>query len=137
MNAATDNAFYRVSVKALIFDGQNRILLFQARDGRWELPGGGLEHGETLEQGLTRELYEEMRVVPASIGDIRFVFTGKSSEGFYKLRIVMPVTLTHYNFTPSDDDLAEARFVTREEFLALSFNGSEHTVQACVDQIWR
>lgn len=136
MYTAADSPFYRVSVKALIFDDNNRLLMFQGKDGLWEMPGGGLEHGESLEEGLTRELYEEMRIVPATIGSIRFVYSGKSSKGFYKLRIAVHTTLTHHEFQPSDDDLIGARFVSREEFLRLPFQGSERTVVDCVDRIW-
>jgi 8-oxo-dGTP diphosphatase len=51
----------RVSVKAIVLvDG--RILLARHRDrhGNWySLPGGGQEHGETLEEAVRRECLEE------------------------------------------------------------------------------
>ena len=50
---------YRISVKAIIKDGQDRILLLREKDGSWELPGGGLEHGEDPKEALSREITEE------------------------------------------------------------------------------
>jgi 8-oxo-dGTP diphosphatase len=50
---------YRISVKALIKDDMGRILLLRETDGNWELPGGGLEHGEDPRTGLAREIAEE------------------------------------------------------------------------------
>jgi ADP-ribose pyrophosphatase YjhB (NUDIX family) len=50
---------YRISVKAIIKDTQGRILLVREANGNWELPGGGLEHGEEPHVGLAREIAEE------------------------------------------------------------------------------
>jgi len=52
---------FRVAVAALIFDEQNRILLFKHtyRKLAWGIPVGGLEYGEQPEQGVIREFYEE------------------------------------------------------------------------------
>ncbi|HEX3082522.1 MAG TPA: NUDIX hydrolase [Candidatus Saccharimonadia bacterium] len=50
---------YRVSVKALIRDDQDRLLLVKEGGSHWELPGGGLDHHETIEEALRRELREE------------------------------------------------------------------------------
>lgn len=136
MQSATGSPFYRVSVKALIFDGQRRLLVFQDKNGLYEMPGGGWEHGETLEECITRELHEEMRIVPATIGDIQFAYTGKSRKGFYRLNLVVLATLTHHNFHPSEDDLSAALFVTRAEFIELPFHSSGQTVVAYADQIW-
>jgi 8-oxo-dGTP diphosphatase len=55
---------FRVGVKAVIFRDK-RVLLLRRRDdlalypGLWDLPGGGVEEGETLEEALVREVSEE------------------------------------------------------------------------------
>ena len=51
---------HSVSVAGVITDDHGRALLIQRRDNnRWEPPGGVLELGETIEDGLRRELREE------------------------------------------------------------------------------
>jgi ADP-ribose pyrophosphatase YjhB (NUDIX family) len=55
-----DTPKHSVSVAAVITDDQGRALLIQRRDnGHWEPPGGVLELGETIEEGLRREIREE------------------------------------------------------------------------------
>jgi 8-oxo-dGTP diphosphatase len=55
-----DTPKHSVSVAAVITDDQGRALLIQRRDnGNWEPPGGILELGETIEEGLRREVREE------------------------------------------------------------------------------
>jgi len=54
---------HSVSVAAAVIDEQGRALAVQRRDnGKWEPPGGVLELGETITDGLTREVYEETRL---------------------------------------------------------------------------
>ncbi len=49
------NCYYRVSIKALVLDEKRtKFLLVQEKDGRWELPGGGLDHGEKIHEALKR-----------------------------------------------------------------------------------
>jgi 8-oxo-dGTP diphosphatase len=51
---------HSVSVAAVIVDDHGRALLIQRRDnGKWEPPGGVLELGESIEDGLRREAREE------------------------------------------------------------------------------
>lgn len=62
----------RTVVCAAIFDGAGRLLLTrrapgQRQSGYWELPGGKVENGETLDGALRRELFEELRL-SADIG---------------------------------------------------------------------
>lgn len=50
----------KVAVSALVQDGQGRILLIRRSDnGKYSVPGGGLEAGETVAQAVVREVREE------------------------------------------------------------------------------
>src|SRR3546814_13506530 len=54
-------------VAAALVDRDGRLLVQQrpeglAMAGLWEFPGGKLEHGETPEQALSRELAEELAI---------------------------------------------------------------------------
>lgn len=51
---------YRVAVKGLVRDELGRLLFVQERSDSWDLPGGGLEHGEDITEALKREFLEEL-----------------------------------------------------------------------------
>ena len=72
-----------LSVKALILDRAGRYLLLRrssrskANGGRWDFPGGKIALGETIDQALLREIYEEtglqvslLRVAGAAQSDL-------------------------------------------------------------------
>lgn len=54
--------FYRMSSHAVIQNEAGQILLLKAiyAEAAWGLPGGGLDHGETIHQALYRECFEEL-----------------------------------------------------------------------------
>jgi len=64
----------RVGARVLLLDHQDRILLMHARDPDdpdhhwWELPGGGLDDGESLEQAAVREVAEETGIQLDQLG---------------------------------------------------------------------
>ncbi len=62
-NIADASALFRVAVSALIFDDEGRVLLARRRDiDWWNLPNGGMEAGETVDEALRREAMEELGV---------------------------------------------------------------------------
>jgi putative (di)nucleoside polyphosphate hydrolase len=60
-----ENMPYRQGVNAFVVDSDNHFLLVNKRtygENQWDVPGGGLEKGETLEEGVLRELTEELGI---------------------------------------------------------------------------
>lgn len=83
------NHFYRVSIKALILDGEKRFLLIFKDKGYWELPGGGLDYGEKPPACLTRELKEEMGLEVTDIGKQPAYFvTALDINGLWKCNVL-------------------------------------------------
>ena len=57
---AAEQARFRVGVFAIIERAGRYLLARRADIGWWNLAGGGLEYGETVEDGLRREVREEV-----------------------------------------------------------------------------
>lgn len=54
------DSLFRVSLKCLIVD-EGRVLVVREKGrGSWDLPGGGIEHGEDIRAAIARELKEEI-----------------------------------------------------------------------------
>ena len=59
---------FRLSVRAVIRDENGRWLLLKrsrsskTNSGKWELPGGKIDHNEPFDRALIREVYEETRL---------------------------------------------------------------------------
>jgi len=66
------STIYRVVAKALITDNNGRILVVKEGQDFWSLPGGGLEHGESAQGCLKREIKEEIGIEDVNIGEIVF-----------------------------------------------------------------
>jgi 8-oxo-dGTP pyrophosphatase MutT (NUDIX family) len=65
----------REAARALLLDPDDRVLLVRfvhpdTREEFWATPGGGLDPGEQLEDGLRRELHEETGLTDAELGPV-------------------------------------------------------------------
>ncbi len=73
-------AVYRKSNYGLICH-QDRVLLIEdTRTNKWEIPGGGVDPGETDEEGLLREMKEETGLD----ADLSHMTLIERVEGYYK-----------------------------------------------------
>lgn len=102
------NRFYRVSAKALVLnEARDAFLICHQKNGKWELPGGGLDWGELPQEGLTREIKEEMNLEVSYIAPTPSYFTTNPFEvrpgSGWAACVVYETRLESLDFTPSDE----------------------------------
>jgi 8-oxo-dGTP diphosphatase len=114
--ATEDMAFYRVSAKALIFDKSGkRFAVILEDNGWWELPGGGLDWGESVEECITREVKEEMGLTVIEVAkDPCYYMIGKNMSDEPSLNLVFETKVKDYNFIPSIECM-EMKFISIDE----------------------
>ena len=98
-------AFYRTSVKALIKNHEGKILLAKEENGKWELLGGGLDHGENPKEGLQREVLEEtgLKVHSIATQPSYYITFPVTERGYYAANVIFEAQIDSLNFTPSDE----------------------------------
>jgi ADP-ribose pyrophosphatase YjhB (NUDIX family) len=112
-------------VGAVVIDGAKVLLVRRGHEplkGEWSLPGGALELGETLQQGVVREVLEEtgLIVVPAGIVEVfdRIVRDEETGQVQYHYVLVDFVCRVAGGTVCGGSDAEEARWVAREELQA-------------------
>jgi 8-oxo-dGTP diphosphatase len=116
MSSDIPNCFYRVSAKALILDETGKKFLVVREDsGIWDLPGGGVDWGETAEQCLRRELKEEMGFTITDIDSHSpRTLTVPHPNGTWLMWLIFTVKVKDLDFTPSPE-CREIKFISQEE----------------------
>lgn len=113
------------------------MLVFRNSQGIWEIPGGGLEHDETVETCLIREVREEIGVRVASVGDTVGIWRSANKKyGYMQLRIGVRVQLASNQFEPSGE-AEEIRFVAKKEFLELPLEVWEDGIKDLANVLWK
>lgn len=71
-----------VATGGFLEDGHGNILLVKTRDGGWVYPGGQVEVGENLIDGLIREIKEESGI-DVSVGSLVGVYSNTGIQKWY------------------------------------------------------
>lgn len=58
-DSSGSTARFRIAVSAMIFHEEDILLALRRDIDWWNLPGGGMEVGETVDEAVCREVYEE------------------------------------------------------------------------------
>jgi 8-oxo-dGTP diphosphatase len=111
-----------VGVGAVVIDGTKVLLVRRGQEplkGEWSLPGGALELGETLQQGVVREVLEEtgLIVVPGGIIEILDRITPDEASGRVRYHYVLIDFVCHVTGGAlcSASDAEEVRWVERDQ----------------------
>jgi len=130
------DAFYRISIKVLIKDSDDKLLVVQdTTNNIWEVPGGGLDHGETIRQTAAREIQEELGVTLAACDDEPLAITlGEHPNNYPTLMLYYRGKLSSFTFTP--ENKFKIGFVTEEEFLRLVMLSDEAPIKEFAERIW-
>jgi 8-oxo-dGTP diphosphatase len=103
-DAVEDPKRQRIAAYALLTRGDDVLLTrMSARtriEGRWTLPGGGIDHGEDPREALVREVHEEtgLYVEPGRVLDVHSShFVGPRSDGlvedYHGVHIIFEATI--------------------------------------------
>ena len=106
----------KIALKAVVIkDGKALMMRDPRMPDIWDLPGGRLDKGEEVIEGLRREFREELGV-EIKVGEMILTdhFT-HVREGVEHLLIVFKATIESDEFTPSKDEVEEVQWLTWEQ----------------------
>lgn len=111
---------------AIITNVEDAILLVietgGAKAGRWSLPAGKVEPGESAPAAMCREVLEETGMTVEPVDLVGMYHSVGTNEGVYGLNLVFRADVVQGTPTPSAEH-PEVRFVSRTEIAAMLADG--------------
>ena len=121
-----DDCLYRVAIRVLIVQDGKVLLVKEADDNWWALPGGGVDHGETIESALAREVEEELGVPTADVSsDFQIVHynIGNVVNGVPRMNLFFKASVPE-RLLKKTKHIEERAWFTKSEFLNASTHAS-------------
>ncbi|HEX3542727.1 MAG TPA: NUDIX domain-containing protein [Acidimicrobiales bacterium] len=109
-----------VCVGAIALDNDQLLLIRRGRGpagGRWSVPGGRVEWGETTAEAVVRELAEETGL--EALCDEFLGWVERIGEGYHHLILDFRVTIISTDLPTAGDDAAEAMWVPLAQVASL------------------
>jgi 8-oxo-dGTP diphosphatase len=136
-----------VGVGAVVVDDHERVLLVkrgtEPMKGHWSLPGGLLELGESLKEGVEREILEEtgLFVQPEAIVEVVDCIY-RNSDGENQSQVRFHYVVVDYwcrvvggDLKPSSD-VSEVAWVSRAEWTDTNFYSLESITVQVIEKGW-
>lgn len=121
-----DDCLYRVAARVLVVNGNKVLLVKEADDDWWALPGGGIDHGESIESTVVREVEEELGVPANEVSsDFQIVYynIGSVVNSVPRMNLFFKVSVPETSLK-NTDHVSEWRWFTKEEFLKQELHAS-------------
>ncbi len=125
-----------------IVENEKGEILFQFRRGKWDLPKGKLDEGETIEQCAVREVEEETGISGIELGELigitKHLYTHKGIEieketHWYAMKITGEPKL----IPQLEEDITELKWVSEHElqpYLSDTFPNINEIVEKYYDK---
>jgi ADP-ribose pyrophosphatase YjhB (NUDIX family) len=125
VEVGTDKIVQRLSAYGVLIR-DDKVLVVKTHSDNWEIPGGTPERGETLEQGLKRELKEEVGV-DAIIGRMFYMresfYHSPSGKTYHSLQFYFLITV---GSSPIAAETKECAFMPIKDLTAQNANMSAY-----------
>lgn len=109
---------YRISIKSLVRNEEGEILVVkEAGRDWWDLPGGGMDHHETIKFAIAREMKEEVNLSGnftykiIAVDDPAYL----TPHDFWQVRLVFELKPEDMTFSVGEDS-DEIAFVSADTF---------------------
>lgn len=126
-----DDCLYRVAIRVLIVQGDKVLSVKEADDDWWALPGGGVDHGETIQSTLVREVEEELGVPANQVSsDFEIVYynIGNIVNSVPRMNLFFKASVPESSLKKTDH-VSEWKWFTREEFMQQDLHPSFDKVE--------
>lgn len=138
---SSDKLQFRPAAYAIVFHLDQILLLNTRTTGLYDLPGGGIEIGETLEHGLKREVKEETgieidieQLYHFSEEFFYYVPTGEAFQSYRFFYFCVPRTLTLVEDDKVDDEEVEKpRWIKMQNLQANQFQGQGDMIMKLIN----
>jgi 8-oxo-dGTP diphosphatase len=133
MTKTTSSPPHKIIGVAVIWNDQKQILIDRRRPegvmgGLWEFPGGKIEAGETVEECIKREIYEELGI---AIEVAEHLIT--IDHTYTHLRVTLTVHhCRHLTGVPQPLECDEIRWVSLDELEQFTFPKANNQIIAAL-----
>ena len=121
-----DDCLYRVAARVLVVNNNKVLLVKEAVDDWWALPGGGIDHGESIELTVKREIEEEIGVAASEVSsnfEIVYYNIGNVVNAIPRMNLFFKVSVPTESIRKTDH-ISEWKWFTKDEFLNQELHAS-------------
>ncbi len=126
-----DDCLYRVAARVLVVQDDQVLLVKEADDDWWAFPGGGIDHGETIELAVTREIEEELGVPANEVSSnfqIVYYNIGNVVNSVPRMNLFFKVSVPKTSLKKTDH-VSEWKWLQKDELLKQELHASYDKVK--------